>query len=257
MVRRHGQVAQGRGNGATMVARRFGHQPRFIEQFVTLQHALLGPAGAGGEGEQRLDAAAPGGVVSGPGGQGGAEALHDGRTAPAPVLPGEDVEDRRPGGVAARRVEAGGAEAGVVVRIGGQGQVADRNLARLVGAGGGARRVAAQVAEGVELLDEAQGKAGLGRHEGAQGQFEGAVARGVERAEGQGRRAVGGMGGQDGGLAVPQGDDHRRQADPDAGLRGCRPRPPLRHASPLRQPLYSVCQASAPGRMPTASARTR
>ncbi len=125
------------------------------------------------------------------------------------------MEDGRPGGVAARS-----AETGIIGRIGGEGQIADRDIARLVRAGRGARGVAAQIAEGVELFDKAQRKARLVGHEGAQGELERPVAGGIEGTEGQGGGAVGGMGGQNHGFTVPQGDDHRRQADPYAGVGG-------------------------------------
>src|SRR5690606_4318892 len=96
--------------------------------------------------------------------------------AVAAVLPREEVEHRRPARPGQRRV--GG--------VGGEGEVADGDLASMLGTGGGAGAVAAQVAEGVELLDEAEAEAGLGGDEVAQSQLEGAVAHRVERAEGQG-----------------------------------------------------------------------
>ena len=167
-----------------------------------------------------------------------------GRRAVAPVFPREDVEDGGPARLGQRYV--GG--------VGRQGQIADGNLAPSLGARCGAGAGPTQVAEGVKLLDEAEAKAGLGRNEVAQRPFEGAVARGIERTEGQGGgRGLAGRGvsrrGQDAGLAVAQCDDDGRQADTDARL-------PLRLIVPRRH-RYSVCQASAAGIRPTASARTR
>jgi hypothetical protein len=71
-------------------------------------------------------------------------------------------------------------------RVGRQGQIADRHLSVTARAGRGARRSAARVAEGVELFDEAEPKPGLCGHEVPQSAFEGAVAHGIERPEGQG-----------------------------------------------------------------------
>src|SRR5690606_16323077 len=119
----------------------------------------------------------------------------------------------------------------------------------MLGTGGGAGAVAAQVAEGVELLDEAEAEAGLGGDEVAQSQLEGAVAHRVERAEGQGGGALVAGGGEDAGRAVAQGDNHGGQADAHAG----------RSDRLTRRALHghSVCQASAAGIRPTASASTR
>ena len=99
----------------------------------------------------------------------------------APVLPGEDP---RPGPPLA----AG--EVGVHGRRG-QRQVAHGNDPRRAAAVAqvGQGRVAAAVAEGVELFHEAQVELGLLGHEGAQAQLEGAVPFGIERAEGQARWA--------------------------------------------------------------------
>ena len=102
-------------------------------------------------------------------GQGGVGGL-------ATVFPGKIVEHRVPARV--MHLALGG--------VGRQGQIADRNLAPAFRPGRGARRGAARVAEGVELFDEAEPKPGLCGHEVPQSAFEGAVAHGIKRPEGQG-----------------------------------------------------------------------
>ena len=77
--------------------------------------------------------------------------------------------------------------------------------------------VPAAIAEGVELLDIADRRAGLLRHPGAQADFEGAVVDGVERAGRQrGRRRAGrGAGDQDQRRVAAQRDNGGGEADFD------------------------------------------
>ncbi len=70
-----------------------------------------------------------------------------------------------------------------IERLGGQPEIADRDHPRGPGAHFGARRVAALVAEGVELLDVAEIEPSLGGDEGAHRQLEGAVGFRVEGSE--------------------------------------------------------------------------
>gem|GEM_PF-66032 len=234
VIRAHDQAGrQDGGRGQAGVAPGLGHQSSLVEQFVAFQHPLLVPAMLGRQGEQGADAGQAAVVVPGPGGQ---PVGHEGgqvSVLAAAIFPWEDVEDGAPAGVVGLTLG----------RIRGQGQIADGDVAGAVALGRGARHGAAGVAKGVELFDEAQTKAGLGRDEVAQGAFEGAVAHRIERAEGQKGVAVLGLGGQDDRLSVLQRHDDDRQADKDTLTAR------LRHG-------YSVCQASSEGSRPTALART-
>src|SRR5262245_26839388 len=95
---------------------------------------------------------------------------------------------------------------------GGPRLAAERGLADRadLGAGIARPRVAAAIAEGVELLHVANRKAGLGPHPGPQPDFEGAMRERVERPERQPRAglALGAVAGhENGGLpALPRPD---------------------------------------------------
>ena len=83
-------------------------------------------------------------------------------------------------------------------------------------------RVAAAVAEGVELLDIADVERGLRRHPGAQADLEGAVRQRIERAErqaGAGARFAGVGGDQDARLVRLHRDDRGGEPDFDRGER--------------------------------------
>ena len=89
--------------------------------------------------------------------------VEDRRTRLAPVLPRKEPVPR---------LEAGAGDAQRIVGHAGEREIADRNHVRagVVGA-----RMAAAVAEGVELLDIADGQAGLRLDPGAQADLEGAM----------------------------------------------------------------------------------
>src|SRR5262249_31904434 len=95
--------------------------------------------------------------------------------------------------------------------------IADRDD---VGVGIARPRVAAAIAEGVELLDVADGKAGLGLDPGPQPDFEGAMRQRVERPEREPRAglALGGVAGHQNGrlLALHR---HDRGGEPDLDRR--------------------------------------
>src|SRR5205085_7017427 len=77
-------------------------------------------------------------------------------------------------------LEPGGAQRGGIVGRAGEREIADRDHVR----GGVARvRMAAAVAEGIELLDVADGERGLRLDEGAQADLEGPVRQRIERPE--------------------------------------------------------------------------
>ena len=184
MVRDH-RFAEGRIEGGGLgrwtalgpgaVARRLGREPRLVKQLIAFQHPFLVPRRAI-LGEQQAQARQLGLIALGPGLQGRNNGLVDqARAAPPPVLPGEEARPGRPGGVG-----HGGFDG-----VGRQGQIAHRDDPRGAGAHVGQGRIAALVAEGVELLDIAELEACLGGDEGAQGQLEGALALRIERAEGQ------------------------------------------------------------------------
>ena len=129
------------------------------------------------------------------------------RPALAPVLPRKEAVPRLEAG-------AGCAQRGGVVGHAGEREIADRDHVR---AGVVRPRMAAAVAERVELLDIADGERGLRRHPGAQADLEGAVRQRIERAERQaGAGAALRIGGdQDARLLRLDRDDRRGQSDLD------------------------------------------
>ncbi len=118
--------------------------------------------------------------------------VEDVRPLLAPVLPREEAIPRLEAGT-------GRAQGGEVLRHAREREIADRDH---VGAGVARPRVPAAVAEGVELLDIADRKAGLRLDPGAQPDFEGAVCERVERPERQPRAGLA--------LAAVAGDENGR-----------------------------------------------
>src|SRR5262249_27191419 len=112
---------------------------------------------------------------------------------------------------------AGRTQGGEILRHAREREIADRDD---VGAGIARPRVAAAIAEGVELLDVADRKAGLGLDPGAQPDFEGAMRQRVERPEREPRAglALGGVTGHQNGrlLALHR---HDRGGEPDLDRR--------------------------------------
>ena len=170
--------------------RRFLEQAGLVEQFVALQHLLLVPASPS---PQRRSRGARARARQGParprrrrhrGRRPGREGrpdrcVEDGRPAAAPILPRENT----------RTSARNRAPAGSVPRLRAharQGEIADGDD---VGAFVARRRVPAAVAEGVELLDIAERKAGLLGHEVAQADFQRAVEQRVEAARGRPARS--------------------------------------------------------------------
>ena len=210
-----GQQGVGAGRrGFATVAGGFLDQTRLIEQLIALQHPFLVP-GRAVEGEHQPGAGQFLGVGAGPGAQGRFDG-GQGRWAPgAPVLPREDVRPRPPLAAGEVGVDGGGR----------QRQIADRDHPRLriTAAEVGHRRIAALVAEGVELFDIPKVKAGLFGDEGSQRQFERPIAIRIERSERQADGVSGGAlrvaNGQGHGFAVANGDHHSRQSDDDGSGR--------------------------------------
>ena len=87
--------------------------------------------------------------------------------------------------------------------------------------GGAGERMAAAIAEGVELLDITQPQPGLFLHPGTQADFEGAMRDGVERAERQAGEFVAVMArrNQNQRFVALDRDDGRGQSDLDRGQR--------------------------------------
>jgi len=201
--------------GAGAVAGRLRREAGLVEQLVALQNAFLVP-GRAVHGEQQAHAGEAALRAAGPLGQRREDARVDDVGSPAPpVFPREEVEEWRPGGIGC---------AGLLGERG-QRQVAYGDHPRHARADVGQRRLAALVAEGVELLDEAELEPGLAGNELAQRDLEGALALGVERAEGQAlqrreRAVVARPHGQRHRLAVLQRDHHRREPDDDVGGHG-------------------------------------
>ena len=195
------------GGPSCPVAARLGDQPRLVEQFVAVEHPLgVPPRGPRPEGDvdaaPALAAAGAGRGRRRPGVEGGPDAVAQQRRLAAPVvLPRQE---------AVRRLPRGGMP-GRDVALAHEGEVGHRDHPD------GAVRppVAVAVAERVQLFDVREVHAGLLAHPGAQTEFEGAVAVGVEGAERQGRGA-GARHRQHPGLGVGDGDDGGVQSDRDA-----------------------------------------
>ncbi len=206
-----------------MVAGGLGDQVRLIQELVALQHPFLVP-GRAVQGEVQAGArpALLGLAASSaprPALQRRADGVvEQGGAAAPPVLPREEPGPRRPG-----RVRRLGLD-----RFGGEGQITHRDHPRRVRtldrAHVGHGRIAAAVAESIELLHIAEIEAGLLGHERPQRQFEGASALRIEGAERQAHQGGWPAGarvvrthGEHHRLAVADGDDHGREADDDRG----------------------------------------
>lgn len=182
-----GGERRGRFSGIT---RRLCHQPRLIEQLIAGEDELLVP-GQASLAETHLDPLPPLGHALGPQGEAGGKAC--GESPPfgaALILPGKipvPVLPRRP-----RQRPA----------LAGQGQIGDGNGARPC------RPVA--VGKCVELLDIAEGMAGLRLDPGPQPRLQGAVP-GLERARGQTRPLASG---EDARRVIGDRDDHGDQFHP-------------------------------------------
>src|SRR6185312_3704166 len=131
--------------------------------------------------------------------------------AGAPILPREIAVPALPGGIA-----GGGEAAGPHQR-----QIADRD-------GAGVALAAVEIGEGIELLDIAEGEAGLARHPVAQAELEGAVA-GDEGAGGQGLAAADREHAR---LVLGDRHDHGAEIDRNLALLGRRTR---------RHPILGGC----------------
>ncbi len=233
--RRRARLRRGPARRAGVVAGRLGRQARLVEQLVALQHPLLVPWRAIQREGQPGPRTAPLCLFASRRGRpplqrrpdGGVQ--HGGAAAP-PVLPGEEACPGRPQGVGGVGVDGAGRE----------GQIADRDHPRGIravqgprawaddGPHVGHRRVAAAVAEGVELLHITDLEPGLLGHEGAQGQLEGAPSLRIERSERQAdqgrwpRRArIVRTHGQHHRLVLADRHDHGRQPDDDGGGHPC------------------------------------
>ncbi len=136
----------------------------------------------------------------------------------APILPGEEAVPRLEAG-------AGRAQRGWVLRHAGEREIADRDDVR---AGVARMRMAAAVAEGIELFDIADIERGLRRHPFAQADLEGAVREGIECAGRQaGARLVAVAGDEHRRLLVLHRDDRDGQPDLDRRQLGVAHRPLL------------------------------
>src|SRR4029079_15372515 len=127
-----------------------------------------------------------------------------------PILPGEES-------VPGLEAGAGGVERVDCLRHAGEGEIADRHDVRagVVGA-----RMAAAIAEGVELLHIADGEPGLGTHPRAQADLEGPMRGRVERTEWQSRAgaALAAVAGDENGRLLAL-DGHDRGGEPDLDRR--------------------------------------
>src|SRR5262249_6711713 len=138
------------------VARRFGHQARFVQELETVERALLVPWRAVEcEGESRACPALTCVVrVFGPSAEARSDYRVDHRRAPpAPVFPWKEIVPGAPARTGAVELVAPRRECKITDRDHAVGRVCARKI--------GERRFAAAIAEGVELLDIADVEAGL------------------------------------------------------------------------------------------------
>src|SRR5499426_483766 len=222
VIEAHRLAQPGRGlprqRGFAAVAACLLDQAGLVDELVAVEHLLLVPRAAA-ERETRPHALAPAQRTRRRGlgraarpilEQRQDDLVEDVRPLLPPIFPREEAIPWLEAG-------AGRMQGGKVLRHAREREIADRDD---VGAGIARPRVAAAIAEGVELLDVADRKAGLGLDPGPQPDFEGAMRQRVERPEREPRAGLspGGVAGHQNGrlLALHR---HDRGGEPDLDWR--------------------------------------
>src|SRR6266478_2204572 len=210
-----------RQRGFAAVAARFLDQAGLVEELVAVERLLFVPRAAA-EREARAHALAAAERARGRGLGGAArpileqrqdDLVEDLRPLIAPIFPREEA-------IPWFETGAGGAQGGEILRHAREREIADGDH---VGAGIARPRVAAAIAEGVQLLHIANRKAGLRLDPRPQPDFEGAVRERIERPERQPRARLtrGAVAGhENGGLLVLHRHDRGGEPDLDRRERG-------------------------------------